>query len=299
MASVSAARFNVLEELLGLEATNFATTEVELPLERLKYLASLLELRLTEEFDADVVIQTPTNKNDGTVISTSVLKTESLEVSVPDNNRFEQDRSKSSSKASSYAMMPEDNDVNPSIGTPGGFRGRPAAHGKEYVPLGRRLRKISATWVGFPKSFVTAKAGNTIVSLPTGAGKTLVAVLCIDHFLEQGAKRVMFVVPTTVLVKQQAQYCRDRCQQRHSVAELSGTKMDSWTKLNWSRCLQDNAVLVGTPEVFRRALVDCGFIQVLDFSLIIFDECHNATGNSPMAGIMRDAVWTLALGLTD
>ena len=47
MASVSAARFNVLEELLGLEATNFATTEVELPLERLKYLASLLELRLT------------------------------------------------------------------------------------------------------------------------------------------------------------------------------------------------------------------------------------------------------------
>ena len=30
-----------------------------------------------------------------------------------------------------------------------------------------------------------------------------------------------------------------------------------------SRCLQDNAILVGTPEVFRRALVDCGFIQAL------------------------------------
>jgi len=138
-------------------------------------------------------------------------------------------------------------------------------------------------------------AGNTIVSLPTGAGKTLVAVLSIDFFLSRpGAKKVMFVVPTTVLVKQQAQYCRDRCETRRSVAELSGTKMDAWTQQEWSRCLQDNVVLVGTPEVFRRALVDCGFIQVLDFSLIIFDECHNATGNSPMAGIMRDAVWKVA-----
>lgn len=135
------------------------------------------------------------------------------------------------------------------------------------------------------------KNENTLVNLPTGGGKTLVAVLAIDHFLAGDEKRVMFVVPTRVLVEQQSQYCRDNCQVTLRVAELSGTEMEGWTRQMWSDCLRNNNVLVGTAEVFRRALVDSGFISVSDFSLVILDECHNATGNSPMAAIMRDAVW--------
>jgi endoribonuclease Dicer len=52
-------------------------------------------------------------------------------------------------------------------------------------------------------------------------------------------------------------------------------------------------IVVGTPEVFRKAFVEKSFITPSQFSLMVFDECHNAIGNSPMASIMRDAVLKL------
>ena len=54
--------------------------------------------------------------------------------------------------------------------------------------------------------------------------------------------------------------------------------------------MKNNDVLVGTPEVFRRAMKDKAHIHPAQFSLIVFDECHNAAGNSSMARIMRDSV---------
>jgi hypothetical protein len=69
--------------------------------------------------------------------------------------------------------------------------------------------------------------------------------------------------------------------------------LDNWDKKLWEAAMGRNNVLVGTPEVFRRAFVDKAFISPTQFSLIIFDECHNAVGKSPMALIMRDAVLRL------
>ena len=60
-----------------------------------------------------------------------------------------------------------------------------------------------------------AIANNTIINVCTGGGKTLIAVIVIDHFLQSSNKAVCFLVPSRALVTQQAGYlqknCRSRC----------------------------------------------------------------------------------------
>eukprot|EP00927_Polykrikos_kofoidii_P036431 TRINITY_DN3075_c1_g1_i1.p1 TRINITY_DN3075_c1_g1~~TRINITY_DN3075_c1_g1_i1.p1 ORF type:complete len:764 (+),score=129.21 TRINITY_DN3075_c1_g1_i1:301-2592(+) len=139
---------------------------------------------------------------------------------------------------------------------------------------------------------------NTIVVLPTGSGKTLVAVKCIDHLRLKareervsGSDRVMFIVPTVDLVYQQADYCEKNCEDRVRVARLCSADKMGWRKDEWDKCLEDNDVLVGTPEIFSRALTKFAYIKPDVFCFVIFDECHNAVGNSPMVTIAKDSLW--------
>ena len=71
--------------------------------------------------------------------------------------------------------------------------------------------------------------------------------------------------------------------------ELRG-KVDSWTQEEWAGILKTNRIIVGLPEVLKRALVQRAYIHPTQFSLIVFDECDSVTGNSPSAAIMRDSV---------
>uniref|UniRef100_A0A0G4GKX8 Helicase ATP-binding domain-containing protein n=1 Tax=Chromera velia CCMP2878 TaxID=1169474 RepID=A0A0G4GKX8_9ALVE len=137
-----------------------------------------------------------------------------------------------------------------------------------------------------------AVSKNTIVHLPTGTGKTLVAARVIDHFVNTAPrKKALFIVPTRALVKQQARSCREQCMRTPPprVIELCGSKADDLDGSQWRSIMDQNEVLVGTAEIFRKALVGRGFVACDEFSLVIFDECHNAVGGSPMASLMRDA----------
>jgi hypothetical protein len=172
-----------------------------------------------------------------------------------------------------------------------------------------------------------AIAQNTVVHLRTGGGKTLVAVRVIDHFLRAARARadagvaddaaasppqripqhqqvVVFVVPTRVLVAQQASYCREHMHvdvdaasagtrgegASARVAELCGNEMDRWTEALWARCISDHEVLVGTAEVFRKALVDHAFLKVqeLDWGLVRDGVCMLAVVRTfaPLCGGM-------------
>ncbi|XP_057374674.1 endoribonuclease Dicer-like [Daphnia carinata] len=132
-----------------------------------------------------------------------------------------------------------------------------------------------------------ASRENTVVYLPTGSGKTMIAVLLIRDMapqvkkpLTEGGRRIIFLVPTVILAKQQASYIR-----RHTCLEIGEyygeLGVDLWRGDRWTKELDKNNVLVMTAQLFVNA-VHHGFIRIDSIALLVFDECHRAVKDSPM-----------------
>ena len=58
------------------------------------------------------------------------------------------------------------------------------------------------------------------------------------------------------------------------MAELCGSTLDSWGAAAWEACLRANDVLLGTPQTFFNAIYTSAHVQLSQFSLFVFDECH-------------------------
>ena len=113
------------------------------------------------------------------------------------------------------------------------------------------------------------KTGNTIVLLPTGSGKTLIAAEAM-RLLTQNSRSSLFLVPTCMLVEQQAKACRSHTGLR--VAEfMGGLSLPS---------IFD--ILVSTPSAFLQAQQK--YPQRLSFScfdVVCFDEVHHVLKDHP------------------
>ncbi|XP_020280276.1 endoribonuclease Dicer [Pseudomyrmex gracilis] len=133
---------------------------------------------------------------------------------------------------------------------------------------------------------------NTIIYLPTGGGKTYIAVMLLKYLSKdlhipynEGGKRSIYIVNTVVLVIQQTEYLR-----RHSGLTCNGYSgdmhVDFWSKDKWITEIENNQVLVMTSQIFVDLLLH-GFMTLDKVNLIIFDECHRAVCNHPMRQIMQ------------
>lgn len=121
-----------------------------------------------------------------------------------------------------------------------------------------------------------------LLVLPTGLGKTVVALRALLHFLEhEPEKRVLLLAPTKPLADQHARYLGETLQ-GITVACFTGETPPQERDAAWP----GHRVIVATPQVVQNDLVR-GVRDLSDVSFLIFDEAHRATGQYPYAFLAR------------
>jgi Fanconi anemia group M protein len=137
---------------------------------------------------------------------------------------------------------------------------------------------------------------STLVVLPTGMGKTVIAAMVVAEVLRRKGGKVLFLAPTKPLVEQHAASLRillvvDR------IALFTGeVTSPEERELLW----RENKVIVSTPQVIRNDLRG-ERITLEDVSLIVFDEAHRAVGDYAyvdVAAAYKEIPDRLVLGMT-
>lgn len=113
---------------------------------------------------------------------------------------------------------------------------------------------------------------STLVVLPTGMGKTVVALLVLAEVLRRRKGRVLLMAPTKPLVEQHAAFVRDHVEAK--VDLMTGEVPPADREWIWYH----NDVIVSTPQVVKNDLrYERGSLDEVAF--VVFDEAHRAVGD--------------------
>ncbi len=146
------------------------------------------------------------------------------------------------------------------------------------------------------KIFASAAKKNTLVVLPTGLGKTLIALMLSIHRMKKFPdSKILFLAPTKPLCEQ-----HKKTFEKHKIeklALLTGAVKPSERKNLWSQ----NSVIFATPQTITSDLINRR-ISLKDVSLVVFDEAHRATGDYDYVFLAKNYIKKaknpLILGLT-
>jgi len=122
---------------------------------------------------------------------------------------------------------------------------------------------------------------NTMVILPTGLGKTAVALLAAASRLYNEGGRVLMLAPTKPLVEQHLRFFERYLQipsrtdpKTSPFVMFTGDAPPADRTADWERA----TVIFATPQVVKNDLI-AGRTTFGDVTLLVVDECHRAVGN--------------------
>jgi len=118
----------------------------------------------------------------------------------------------------------------------------------------------------------SAAKSSTLVVLPTGLGKTHIAIALSSIKVNSG--KVLILAPTLPLVNQHKNTFAQFFSPIDEIAVLSGKvkakeRIDIWNK---------SKIILATPQTIRFDVIS-GRISLADVSLIVFDEAHRTVGD--------------------
>lgn len=128
-----------------------------------------------------------------------------------------------------------------------------------------------------------ATASNTLCVLPTGLGKTNIAVLVAANRLEKHSKgKILFLAPTKPLVEQHR-----KTFEKYFRLGLEMKTVTGEDKPETRNALYSSAdIIFSTPQTTENDMKK-GMLSLADFALCIFDEAHRCVGNYAYTYIAR------------
>ncbi|MFW9971714.1 MAG: DEAD/DEAH box helicase [Candidatus Odinarchaeota archaeon] len=143
------------------------------------------------------------------------------------------------------------------------------------------------------------KNKNSLVILPTGLGKTIIAVFLIANRLRKYPKaKIIILAPTRPLVAQHKSSCEKFIDIDKNEITLFTGRIPPEKRL---LLFQNSKIIISTPQVIKNDLMR-GRYDLNKVSLIVFDEAHKTKGNYAYNLISEEYINTctdpLILGLT-
>uniref|UniRef100_A0A670ZCJ3 RNA helicase n=1 Tax=Pseudonaja textilis TaxID=8673 RepID=A0A670ZCJ3_PSETE len=129
---------------------------------------------------------------------------------------------------------------------------------------------------------------HTMICAPTGSGKTFVSIMICEHHLcnrpAGQTGKVVFLATKVPVYEQQKKVFQEHFKTDYKIDGICGENASSTSA---EIVIQENDIIVMTPQILLNSLNNKGTnISLSTFTLMIFDECHNTTGNNPYNVLM-------------
>jgi len=147
--------------------------------------------------------------------------------------------------------------------------------------------------------FINCLNTNCLVVIPTGLGKTIIALMLAIHRLsETPNSKIIFLAPTKPLVNQHYKsFLNLTVIPEENLKAITGTTSPEKRRDIW----KDLKIAFMTPQVLQNDIIS-NLYSLEHVSLIIFDECHRSVGDYAYCFIAKKYVETAnnhqILGLT-